>query len=220
MKKLLIFVVLAFAALMMNAQGFSIGPRIGYNMATEMYKDATFTNPNKVTKGGFQIGATAEFEIFSFLYVATTVSLYQTGLKFKDNWGASKSTFNNLKIPIDVGYKLPIGNFSVFGTIGPYMSVVMGAKYRYVPAPDPDFPEEEQGYTSVIEVGGGEEVVGYKRMDTGLSIAAGVDFMQWQARVNYSFGLRDIHKEGISAFEYRTTTSVLNISLAYFLFRN
>jgi hypothetical protein len=64
----------------------------------------------------------------------------------------------------------------------------------------------------------GEEPYTYKRLDTGLSIGAGVDYRQWQANINYSFGLRDLTTDS-EFYYYKTTSSILNISVAYFIGR-
>lgn len=206
-------------SLIINAQGLHFGPRLGMNLATEIEKGHDSYNENKSTNLGFQIGATAELEVFSFLYIGTTLSFYQTGRKTKDDWGKNTITLNNIKIPIDIGYKLPIGNVSVFGSVGTYMSVAMFGKYVYTPNPDNEFQEE--GYNESIEFVNDETYGSYKRLDSGLSIAAGVDYKQFQARLNYSFGLRDITPDSDTMFStaYKTTSSVFNISFAYFIGR-
>jgi hypothetical protein len=202
----------------MQAQGLHFGPRVGMNMATFVEKDHDYYNENKTTNIGFQVGATAELEILSFLYVSSTVSFYQAGSKMKDDFGSSRITLNNLKVPVEVGYKLPIGNVSVFGSIGPYMSVSMFGKYKFIPDPDNEFMEE--GYDYEVEFGDDPSWISYKRLDTGLSIGAGVDYKQYQARLNYSSGLRDLsNDEGTFSTYYKTTSSILNISVAYFIGR-
>lgn len=207
-------------SLIINAQGLNFGPRLGMNLATEIEKGHDSYNENKSTNLGFQIGATAELEVFSFLYIGTTLSFYQTGRKTKDDWGKNTITLNNIKIPIDIGYKLPIGNVSVFGSVGPYMSVAMFGKYVHTPNPDNEFQEEE-GSDYDVEFNDDSSWLAYKRLDTGLSIAAGVDYKQFQARLNYSFGLRDITPDSDTMFStaYKTTSSVFNISFAYFIGR-
>jgi hypothetical protein len=189
------------------------------NLASEIEKGHDSYNENKSTKLGFQLGAAAELEVFSFLYVGTTISFYQTGRKTKDDFGKATTTLNNIKIPIDIGYKLPIGNVSVFGSIGPYASITMFGKYVFSPNEDNEFQEE--GYDYDVEFDDESSWLAYKRIDSGLSIAAGVDYKQFQAHLNYSFGLRDITPDSDTMFStaYKTTSSVFNLSFAYFIGR-
>ena len=218
MKKTLLILTLLGFAVLMQAQGFHFGPRVGMNMATFVEKGNESYNVDKTTKLGFQLGATAEFEVFSFLYIGTTVSIFQSGNKYKDDTFTSKSTFTNIKIPVDIGYKLPIGNVSVFGSVGPYVSVALIGKSRYVYNSDDEFMEEMEE-TSVYDIEFGENSYN-KRLDTGLSISAGVDYRQYQAKINYSFGLRDLTTNYDFGTSYKTTSSILNISLAYFVGRS
>lgn len=219
MKKLLLIPVFLLSVLIMNAQGLHFGPRVGMNMSKILIKDLSSEHSyitKNVTNVGYQIGATAELEIFKFMYLGTTISLFKTGTNYKTNWSTMKENFTNIKVPIHFGYKLPLGNVSLFGNIGPYVSVAMFGKTRYV------YPEEEEWEEgqpdSTYEMEFGEETSYYKRLDAGISVGAGADFKQWQTRINYSFGLRDVTTENWD--DVYAVTSVLNVSLAYFLGRS
>ncbi|HQL71473.1 MAG TPA: outer membrane beta-barrel protein, partial [Bacteroidales bacterium] len=129
-------------------------------------------------------------------------------------FGKNKNTFSFLDIPIEIGYKMPIGNVSVFGQVGPYVSVALAGRSRTIVTiedPEPWMEDEEHSYSLYEE---GYEY--YKRFDTGLSVAAGVDFKQYQLRVNYAFGLSDF-----IANEYtKAHISSFSLTAAYLFGRN
>ncbi|HOY39562.1 MAG: PorT family protein [Bacteroidales bacterium] len=207
MKKLITTFGLLLLAVVIFAQGFHVGPRAGVtvsNMITK-FNDGTV---EYASKPGFQVGATAEFELTSFLYVGTTIGLYQKGYKNVVTPGVFtiRNTFSYIDIPIEVGYKLPIGNFSIFGQIGPYVSVAVVGQSRMV---NHDMPEYNETY-SVYEY---DE---YKRFDSGLSFAVGGDYKQFQIRANYAFGFIDMNKYET----YSSVNSTFGFSFAYFFGRD
>lgn len=165
-------------------------------------------------KLGIQIGVSAEFEILDFLYLGTTLSLYQKGFVNDFSFTKNKNTFNFLDLPIEIGYKMPIGNISVFGQVGPYVSVAVAGRSRTVFNSDDQEPwmEEENQSNSLYE----DDYEYYKRFNTGLSIAAGVDYKQYQIRLNYAFGLSDF-----IADEYtQAHISSFSMTAAYFFGRS
>ena len=208
MKKAIITLALVLSAGIMMAQGLHFGPRAGFTVSNFIEK-SSFGTTDTYSKPGFQLGATAELEVLSFLYVGTTLSLYQKGYKNPIIEGVivSKNTFTFLDLPIEIGYKMPIGNVSVYGQIGPYASVALAGKSRVVNHDEPDMNEDPYSLY---------EYETYKRFDTGISIAVGADYKQYQVRINYTRGLTDFDEYD----SYTTKTSSFGFSAAYFFGRN
>ena len=189
-----------------NAQGFSYGPQIGVSTTNIIEKTAT-GNIEKNLRIGYQFGAAAEFEIMSFLYVAGAVTFFEKGDRVANAFGTSKLKLGYIDIPITIGYKMPIGNVSVFGNVGPYSSVAIVGKSHYTSA-DGTFSENMP-----IQFG---ETWGYKRFDSGVTFGGGVEFKQYQVKANYSLGFIDINSSDFVT----ARNSVLNITATYFFGRN
>ena len=209
MKKLLIILCFAAFSASISAQGLYFGPQVGFSSVTIIEKSNLGTVDKKV-KMGYQIGAAAEFEIMSSLYINGSVSFFQKGDKQGDDTFTSKTKIGYIDVPITVGYKVPIGNVSVFGNVGPYTSVAIVGKSYY----SYEFAGEVFEEDHPLELGG--EFSYYKRFDSGVTFGAGVEFKQWQVRANYSHGFIDI-TEGETV---KSKNSVFNITGTYYIGRN
>lgn len=206
MKKVIIIAVFLSLTGILSAQGFSVGPQIGISKVNLIEKNALGTVENSF-KMGYQIGVAAEFEIMNFVYVGASACFFQKGSKTKDSFGSSKLNLGYLDIPIVIGYKVPLGNVSVFGNVGPYASVAMVGKFTY------ESEAFNEAFDEPIEFG---DEGFYKRFDSGVTFGGGVEFKQYQVKANYSLGFVDIVPgETVSA-----KNSVFNITATYFFGRD
>ncbi|MDD2633905.1 MAG: porin family protein [Bacteroidales bacterium] len=209
MKKLIILCFFVSVTAMLNAQGFHLGPQVGFSMTSFIEKD-DFSTPDYSLKMGYQLGLAAEFEIMSFVYVGASVSFFEKGTKIVNSFSKSKLKLGYMDIPIYIGYKIPLANISVFGNVGPYSSVAVVGKSQFHSEVD----EYEFEENHPVEFG--SELGTIKRFDTGLVFGGGVEFMQWQLKVNYALGFVDINNS-----EYTSSkNSVLNLTCTYFIGRN
>lgn len=205
MKKF-IFIALFLAVFSaISAQGLHFGPQIGVS-STSIIEKSTFGTVDKRMKLGYQIGIAGEYEIMSFLYVNAAVTFFQKGDKMGDKTFNSKTKIGYIDIPITLGYKMPIGNISVFGNVGPYTSVAVIAKSQFHSG---TFDESQP-----MEIGG--DFGTYKRFDSGVTLGGGVEFKQYQVKVNYALGFVDITTSDFVS----SKNSVLNITGTYFFGRN
>ena len=221
MKKpiLIIFLVSSFSATIL-AQGFHYGVQAGMSAATIVERNEWAGNLNKNVKLGMQLGVAIEYEVLSFLSVSSAITFFQKGDKIKDQFATSRASIGYLDIPINIGYKIPLGNFKFTGMVGPYTSVALVGSKSFTIAPDvePDFEWnfEEHGHDAYIDDGSsffGEEIHSYKRFDTGISAGVKIGFKNYQISAAYSRGFVDIKtNETISA-----KNSVFNIALIYFI---
>jgi len=208
MKKILLVTGLLLILTTLNAQGLYFGPQIGFSQTSYIEKNDWDGTVKQSFKLGYQIGAAAELEIMSFLYVGAAVTFFQKGNKVVDEFGTSKLNMGCIDIPITLGYKVPIGNVSVFGNVGPYTCVALVGKSVY----HSDMMDE----TFEHEVEFDSETGYYKRFDSGLTFGGGVEFKQFQVKANYSLGFVDVStSESVSM-----KNSVFNITGTYFLGRN
>ncbi|PLX08225.1 MAG: hypothetical protein C0596_08000 [Marinilabiliales bacterium] len=193
----------------MSAQGLFFGPQIGFSRVSFIEKNALGTVDQNF-KLGYQVGAAAEFEVMSFIYVGASVCFFQKGQKIVGDDYKSKLKLGYIDVPLYVGYKVPLGNISVFGNVGPYTSVaIVGESYYYSDMGGIVFEE-----THDVELGG--DTGWYKRFDTGVTIGGGFEFKQYQIKANYSLGFVDIVPgDWVSA-----KNSVFNITATYFIGRD
>lgn len=201
MKKLLITLVFSSIVLGLSAQGIFFGPQVGFSSTTLIEKNA-LGSVDKKLNFGYQIGIAGELEIMNFLYVGASVSFFQKGDKQGDETFTAKTKLGYLDVPITLGYKMPIGNVSVFGNVGPYTSVAIVGKSVF----------HSDGFNETFEI----DFEYYKRFDTGVTFGGGVEFKQFQVKANYSLGFVDIYESEFASAK----NSVFNITGTYFIGRN
>lgn len=204
MKKISFLLLFSLLAIGISAQGLSFGPQVGFS-STTLIEKTTLGNVEKKFNLGYQFGVAAEFEIMSFLYVGASVSFFQKGDKQGDDTYSAKTKLGYIDVPIVIGYKMPIGNISVFGNIGPYTSVAILGKSVF----NSEYMNEENHVHDI-------DFEYYKRFDTGVTFGMGVEFKQFQVKANYALGFVDIiESEYVSA-----KNSVFNITGTYFFGRD
>lgn len=203
MKKISILLFLSILATAISAQGLSYGPQIGFSSTTIIEKTSLGTVEKKFNLG-YQFGVAAEFEIMSFLYVGASISFFQKGDKQGNENFSAKTKLGYIDVPITIGYKMPIGNISVFGNVGPYTSVAIIGKSVY----QSEYMNENYTHDIDFEY--------YKRFDTGATFGVGVEFKQYQIKANYARGFVDI-TEGETI---TSKNSAFNITGTYFIGRN
>ena len=193
MKKILVlFVLTAIAMVSVNAQdNLKWGVMAGMNVSKY-----TFTGfDNRV---GFHAGVKAELGLSqeaSGAYMDFAALLTLKGAKI-DGGSLASIKFNPyyLEVPVRVGYKYAVNDdFSLFGSVGPYMAVGLFGKAKL--KVDGDIADiAELGGNSMSEDIFGDD--GLKRFDFGLGLKAGVEFSKkYQVAISYDFGLVEVAKD-------------------------
>ena len=193
MKKILVlFVLTAIAMVSVNAQdNLKWGVMAGMNVSKY-----TFTGfDNRV---GFHAGVKAELGLSqeaSGAYMDFAALLTLKGAKI-DGGSLASIKFNPyyLEVPVRVGYKYAVNdNFSLFGSVGPYIAVGLFGKAKAKVDGD-YFDFDEIGGNSISEDIFGDD--GLKRFDFGLGLKAGVEFSKkYQVAISYDFGLVEVAKD-------------------------
>jgi hypothetical protein len=195
MKKLLILVIVLFAALE-NFGQFSFGPKIGYT-ASKLSTD--LDSISESVKSNFQIGAFLRFGKKLYLqpeiYYATsggTLKLEGTNLK-------ETIKMKNLSIPVLVGYKLinaKIINLRVMA--GPVANFILNKTVESSdlvtdPLQDSDF----------------------KNVAWGMDVGAGVDVFFLTLDVRYEFGLNNIYNPPAGSSDQSIKSNMWIVSLGF-----
>ncbi len=218
-----VFFITAFAVLLwsgLSAQGMHYGLTGGMTAATIIEKSTIAASVDKSIKYGYQIGIAAEFELFSTVYISSSLSFLTKGDKYKDRFAVSKASFGNFELPVYIGYKIPLGNFYFSGNIGPYSSLAIVGRRSFTQQPDVEIPFEwnfeetshEQYLDNSTEFFG-EQWNSYKRFDSGVSFGIRTGYKNYHVAATYSRSFTDIRPEET----IRATNSVLSISFIYYV---
>lgn len=196
MKKFLLFALVAISAMSINAQdNLKWGVMAGMNVSK--YTITGFDN-----RIGFHAGVKTEVGLSqdangSGAYMDFAALLTLKGAKI-DGGSVAGITLNPyyLEVPVRVGYKYAVNDdFSLFGSVGPYMAVGLFGKAKL--KVDGDLADNAELGGSSISIS--ENIFGndgLKRFDFGLGLKAGVEFSKkYQVAISYDFGLVKATKE-------------------------
>ncbi len=197
--RLLLVVSLSMAYLSSNAQSLIV--KGGLSMSNMTIKDdnVTYSDDFK-TKTGFHIGIAGELPLFGGV-------MFEPGLMFatkgyKVDLGDVSVSLNYIDIPLNLKYKLDIGDFAVWGSVGSYVGIGLSGKHKMTllgkdVENDVKFGEDED----------------FKMLDYGLGFGAGVEYHRIILGVYYNIGLANI--SNIDLANHKTNNKVFNISLGY-----
>ncbi len=100
------------------------------------------TNPDRLVKsgmvGGFHGGVFMEMPIKGHLYFHPNLLFTMKGYK-NPGWPDLETHAYYLEMPLNVIYKLPLGNRNLLLGVGPYLGYGLGGKWKISPNPDRDF---------------------------------------------------------------------------------
>lgn len=192
--------ILIVASLMMatalNAQDkpVTFGVKAGLNLSNMSGED------NGEIKPGFNAGVTVDFRLMPNLYILSGLEYSLEGSK----GGDAKINLSYLKMPMHIGYKLPVveDNVKIVFHAGPHLAYAVDGKVK------------EDGvsidlYSDLVKAGG----LDVKRFDLGLGFGVGAEITNFCFNIGCDFGL-------IDQFEYNNEDSNgknmnINISVGY-----
>ncbi len=197
--RFLLIMGLSMAYLSSNAQSLII--KGGLSMSNMTIKDdnATYSDDFK-TKTGFHIGVAGELPLFAGV-------IFEPGLMFatkgyKIDLADASISLNYVDVPLNLKYKLDIGNFAIWGSVGPYIGVGFSGK-RKMTLLGKDIEED-------VEFGEDKDL---KMLDYGLGFGAGIEYHRIILGVYYNTGLANI--SNIDLANHKANNKVFNISLGY-----
>lgn len=188
MKKLLVVSLVVLFAISANAQ-FKLGVTGGLNVAgmTGVGFDKSLM--------GFHAGLIADISLGP-IGVQPGLEFSQKGAKASE--GDSKLTLNYIDVPVNLAYKI--------GLPGAKILLLAGPNFGYGLSGTSSFGGESN------DIKFGSEAGQTKRMDLGLNLGGGVQFLKLQGTISYTLGLTNLNNDGGDAVK----NNVLKVSLAYF----
>ena len=200
MKKILLIVaVLFFAANLSKAQDFTVGVRVGMNVANiggDYEGDA---------KLGLKAGIVGTFPLADNIYLEPGAFFSPKGSKLEYKTLDGKNAkhlcnLNYLEIPINGVYKYEINsNLTVRGHLGPYFGFGVCGKSK----DKIDGKVDKNSKNKNFKQSGNN----LKAFDCGLNVGAGIEFSVCYLGVQYGFGLVNMSKDD----DYKMRNGVFSV---------
>lgn len=134
-------------------------------------------------KPGFNAGITVDLRLLSNLYILSGLEYSQEGTKFKGGdlgfikVDDAKVTYSFLKMPVHLGYKLPVtDNMKIVFHGGPYLAYGIDGKMKWGSLDIDLYDDNNEGWKS-------------DRFDLGLGFGVGAEVSNFCFNVGCDFGL-------------------------------
>jgi len=186
---------------------FAFGLRAGLNLTnfTEKFNDKKVTDTNYIH--GYQAGIVGEFAVSNVCAVQPAIIFTtQGGEKYQ---GMYSIKINYLQIPINALYKINLGNVKLLLQAGPYLGIALGGKYKV----------DDMGVLGgEFKIKFGNKADEMKPVDVGFGLGTGLQFKNFQAGLNYNFGIANLYNV---TEDYKKSLKIngLSVTLTY-LFGN
>jgi hypothetical protein len=204
MMKNILKITCAVIAFSMTTQYYSqatFGVRAGLNLANMTGKALDGLDNKSLTT--FNVGAVVDYELSESLSLESGLFLSNKGYKIEFSGGSSTLNINYLEIPVNVSYKLDVGDNKLNLFAGPYIGLAMGGKLK----------TDVSGIDDVDIEFGTDDTDQLKGSDFGLNVGAGFQIEKISIRAQYALGLSNLDPAGESDMELKN--AVIGISLGY-----
>lgn len=215
-----------------NAQ-FSIGPRLGLNLANVSYTGDVAGNPDPKIKVGFQVGAAANIPLADKFAFQPALLFTQKGFKQDQSetetfsgvvvTSTAKGTaaFNYLEVPLNFVFTTGGENgFQVFA--GPYLAYGVGGKIESSITVKDDSGLINESHSSNQPVkyaskNGSGDYAYVRGFDVGLNGGLGYRQGPFQVQAGYGLGLSNLipTNEDGSEESYKVYNRVIQVSATY-----
>jgi outer membrane protein W len=215
LSKLIFVFILATICTQTYAQQFII--RGGLNLSNMLVKDDDDTySDNFKLKPGFHAGVTAEFPFSEKILFETGLLLSTKGYKANESETYGETTYDYkeslnllyLDIPLMAKSYFEAGNMKIYGAFGPYIGYGLSGKNKY----ETTIGGQKKTEKETIKWGTTENDH-LKRLDFGLTAAAGIEIEPLQIGVFYSYGLANISSTTTGGS--KASNRILGISVGY-----
>ncbi len=218
MKKTLllaIFLMAAFSFNTLNAQvkgGFKLGvdfSNINAELGGESFNDEYDTKRLISPRLGFII----EVPINDFLFVQTGLYGAVKGVRFDDVRIISEKAYDSkeyellvtIDFPVNFGYKYDLGNFKLFGMVGPVISYNTYATNLY--KADGEYDNDHESIGTSLEDN-------YKPINFGVNVEGGIEINRFQFSAFYMKGLSNLSNMTSLVSDASIKTSVFGLTAA------
>lgn len=189
MNKLLCIICLIFAHCICNAQKLSYGVEVGYlnnRLAVNEYSSKS--------KSGFLIGGVVNLSLRNDITFESGISFVRKAGDISGNkllgTDVSRIKFSQmdyLRLPILIGYKFKIGEFSVCPGIGPYFAIGINGD-SFISGAD-GYGQPYEALVSTFSGGYDKPYRPCNRSDIGLSYSVNARYRHVGIKVGYDMGL-------------------------------
>lgn len=188
LKSLMTALLLTASVLGLHAQDGTdqkivFGARAGLNLSMT---SARMDGASGGMKAGFQVGATADFNVAKNIWVNTGLFYSLKGHKFEysKNTAANYTTsLSFLQVPVLASYHIPFSGCELQLNAGPYIGIGLSGNIKY------DDGREDADYFDVFDK---------SRFDYGLMGSAGLLFSEhYLLSAGYEYGMGDISNKNI-----------------------
>lgn len=204
MMKNILKITCAVIAFSMTSHYYSqatFGLRAGLNLANMTGKALNGLDTKSLTT--FSVGAVVDYELSESLSIESGLFLSNKGYKVEFSGNTYSTNINYLEIPVNVSYKLDVGDNKLNLFAGPYIGLAVGGKTKS------DFAGIDD---ADIEFGTDDTDM-LKSSDFGLNVGAGFQIEKISIRAQYGLGLSNLDPSGNSDMEIKN--AVIGISLGY-----
>jgi hypothetical protein len=196
-KRLFLALTLLSSGSIAHAQvRYSIGPQVGYTLATANYKYTPYKNDRQF-RSGFSGGLTGEVGI-GHLTVRPAVLYAQKGYKLMQTYSfgsgsptiiSNNKRFDYLTIPVNIAYTQHSDGQGVQVFAGGYIGFVLGGRYTDVA----DYGSGKQTFTGKVVSNSSSDPRAFpiRSKDFGIQGGIGYRYQRLLAQVEYSMGLRN-----------------------------
>ena len=199
MKKLILPVCLLLAGVITaGAQGFSVGARIGLNIANQSLT-ASGLSVSPSSKIGYLIGGYAKIMFNDKMGIQPELFLSSVGTKYPASLFGTEATarLNYISIPVFFRYNIT-DNFHLLG--GPQLGILASAKGIVSGQPDTDIKSD------------------FSSSDFGATLGAGVDFGPFNAGLRYNFSFSNIASDSGDFSGVTVKNNAIQLVAGYKLF--
>lgn len=213
---------------------FSIGPRLGLNLATISLSGDTEGSPDPKIKAGVQVGIAANIGLADKFAFQPALLYAQKGFKQEQNQTESlggttytasftgTANFNYLELPLNFVFTTGGENgFQVF--VGPYLAYGVGGKTesQYTVKDSNGNTIDSGSSNRVVKFADKESSNDYtyvRALDLGLNGGIGYRQGPFQAQVGYGLGLSNLipQQEDGTEYDYKAHSRVIQVSATYF----
>lgn len=178
---------------------FSVGPRVGLNVATAHFPDKASSR-----LAGLEAGLAGSLQLGHFA-VQPSVLFSQKGYRMQGSLPSFDAPvtydetvrLNYLTLPLNLAYTLGKSGQGLHLFAGPYVGLLVGGNYtqQIHSAGYLGGPPSDTEYSGKVKAG---DVFSYtdnrysQRVDVGLQAGIGYRLNGWQVQAGYSLGLRDM----------------------------
>jgi len=229
-KRVLVFLLVTIWSANYAQSQMTFGVRTGFNLTNLSVQDDDGNKPDKNPKftPGFQIGMVVDYALSDVLSIQPGILFATQGAKVGWDDGIDSKvimSLNYIQVPINMQYKLDLGEINLLLQAGPYLGYGISGKFKIWDETGKrisdndlkDWMDDEDWFK--IKFGSDKDKHNAKALDFGIGLGVGLQFNNLQAGLGYNLGLMNISHQLDSNDKSSLKNNGLVVTLTY-LFGN